>query len=113
MMTRSFLQDRKWQLKAHDEAEWRQWVAEQKQAAGIVADTVYVQVMCLTLLPCCSSLLLPGSHPSKICNPGCIACRQPSWPFLSPLPAQPRFPPLCVLGGLHQRYEPPLPVRPK
>lgn len=38
------LQDRKWQLKAADEVEWQQWLAQQKQAANITADTVYVQV---------------------------------------------------------------------
>lgn len=38
------LQDRKWQLKAADEAEWQQWLAQQKQAANITADTIYVQV---------------------------------------------------------------------
>ena len=36
--------DRKWQLKAADEAEWAAWLAEQKRAAGIQADAVYVQV---------------------------------------------------------------------
>lgn len=36
--------DRKWQLKAADEVEWQQWLAQQKQAANITADTVYVQV---------------------------------------------------------------------
>ncbi|KAL4422500.1 hypothetical protein ABPG75_008697 [Micractinium tetrahymenae] len=36
--------DRKWQLKAAEEAEWQQWLAQQKQAAGIAADTIYVQV---------------------------------------------------------------------
>ena len=37
-------QDRKWQLKAHDEAEWQQWVQALKAAKGITADAVYVQV---------------------------------------------------------------------
>ncbi|PSC70246.1 LOW PSII ACCUMULATION chloroplastic [Micractinium conductrix] len=36
--------DRKWQLKAHDEAEWQQWVQALKAAKGITADAVYVQV---------------------------------------------------------------------
>lgn len=40
----ALLQDRKWQLKAADEVEWQQWLAQQKQAANITADTVYVQV---------------------------------------------------------------------
>ena len=39
------VQDRnKWQLKAHDEAEWVAWVQQQIKAAGISSDAVYVQV---------------------------------------------------------------------
>ncbi|KAI7840112.1 hypothetical protein COHA_006153 [Chlorella ohadii] len=36
--------DRKWQLKAANEEEWMQWLQQQKAAAGISADAVYVQV---------------------------------------------------------------------
>lgn len=36
--------DRKWQLKAANEEEWVQWLQQQKAAAGISADAVYVQV---------------------------------------------------------------------
>ncbi|PRW20574.1 LOW PSII ACCUMULATION chloroplastic [Chlorella sorokiniana] len=36
--------DRKWQLKAANEEEWVQWLEQQKAAAGISADAVYVQV---------------------------------------------------------------------
>ncbi|KAL4854848.1 Protein LOW PSII ACCUMULATION 1 [Chlorella vulgaris] len=36
--------DRRWQLKPHNDAEWQQWLLEQKQASGINADTIYVQV---------------------------------------------------------------------
>lgn len=43
--------DRKWQLKAANEEEWVQWLQQQKAAAGISAEAVYVQVR----LVCCAS----------------------------------------------------------
>lgn len=41
--------DRKWQLKAANEEEWVQWLQQQKAAAGISAEAVYVQVRLVLL----------------------------------------------------------------
>lgn len=36
--------DRKWQLKAAEEGEWAAWLKEQRRAAGMDSEAVYVQV---------------------------------------------------------------------
>jgi hypothetical protein len=37
-------QDRKWELQAHDVDEWREWLLQQKSAANVTGDNVFVQV---------------------------------------------------------------------
>ena len=89
------LQDRKWQLKAFDESEWQQWLAEQKQAAGITAETVYVQV---GLAGSLAGWLAgwPGRLP--VCLAGC-----------GRLPLLPPVPPCQPWVVAHPPLPPPLP----
>ena len=37
--------DARWELEAADVPEWGQWLSEQREAAGIKSDGVYVQVL--------------------------------------------------------------------
>lgn len=38
------IQDKKWQLEAHDSAEWLAWLDEQKKTANVKGDHVFVQI---------------------------------------------------------------------
>jgi hypothetical protein len=101
------LQDRRWQLKPHNDAEWQQWLLEQKQASGINADTIYVQVRALhwggwqafAHLLCCTCvwqqkpkrILFCGSQPPRSSQTRpLVASNLPNLPPPVSQPFQPR-----------------------
>ena len=57
--------DRKWELEAVDMPEWAQWLSDQREAAGVKDDGVYVQVRRLHAAVCSEMWTL--AVPALVC----------------------------------------------